>query len=120
MGHLQDGVWTNEEFLTEHDGNGTYVKQPSQFRNWVTADGSAGPTGTYVSGVRELNLPLASGNFTLDAGSTITMRMFYRSVEDGTYCDVVPMPASASDGEGGTIPGAWSNDCRCTLYIDLQ
>lgn len=46
MGHLQDGVWTNEEFLTEHDGNGTYVKQPSQFRNWVTADGSAGPTGT--------------------------------------------------------------------------
>ena len=80
----------------------------------------AGPTGTYVSGVRELNLPLASGNFTLDAGSTITMRMFYRSVEDGTHGDVVPMPASASDGEGGTIPGAWSNDCRCTLYIDLQ
>eukprot|EP01043_Picozoa_sp_COSAG02_P015282 COSAG02_NODE_648_length_18943_cov_924.526746_2_plen_147_part_00 len=56
----------------------------------------------------------------LDAGSTITMRMFYRSVEDGTYGDVEPMPASASDGEGGTIPGAWSNDCRCTLYIDLQ
>ena len=43
-----------------------------------------------------------------------------RSVEDGTYGDVVPMPASASDGEGGTIPGAWTNDCRCTLYIDLQ
>ena len=82
--------------------------------------GSAGATGTYVSGVRELNVPLASGNFTLDAGSTITMRMFYRSVEDGTYGDVVPMPASASDGEGGTTPGAWSNDCRCTLYIELQ
>ena len=79
-----------------------------------------GATGTYVSGVRELNVPLASGNFTLDAGSTITMRMFYRSVEDGTYGDVIPMPASASDGEGGTTPGAWSNDCRCTLYIDLQ
>ena len=82
--------------------------------------GSAGSTGTYVSGVRELNVPLASGNFTLGAGSTITVRMFYRSVEDGTYGDVVPMLASTSDGEGGTTPGAWSDDCRCTLYIDLQ
>ena len=82
--------------------------------------GSAGSTGTYVSGVRELNVPLASGNFTLAAGSTITVRMFYRSVEDGTYGDVVPMLASTSDGEGGTTPGAWSDDCRCTLYIDLQ
>ena len=66
----------------------------------------AGPTGTYVSGVRELNVPLARGSFELAAGDTITMRMFYRSVEDGTYGDVVPMPASSSDGEGGTIPGA--------------
>lgn len=45
MGHLQDGVWTDHEILSEHDGKGVYVKQPSQFRNWVTADGSAGPTG---------------------------------------------------------------------------
>ena len=82
--------------------------------------GSAGPTGYYVSGVRKLDVPLASGNFELPAGSKITMRMFYRSVENGTYGDIVPMPASASDGEGGTTPGAWSNDCRCTLYIDLQ
>jgi hypothetical protein len=70
--------------------------------------------------VRKLDVPLASGNFTLDAGSTITMRMFYRSVEDGTYGDIVPIPAPDSDGEGGTTPGAWSNDCRCTLYIELQ
>ena len=82
--------------------------------------GSAGPTGTYVSGVRKLDVPLAKGDFELPAGSKITVRMFYRSVENGTYGDIVPMPASASDGEGGTTPGAWSNDCRCTLYIDLQ
>jgi len=74
--------------------------------------GSAGPTGTYVSGVRKLDVPLAKGDFELPAGSKITVRMFYRSVENGTYGDIVSMPASASDGEGGTIPGAWSNDCH--------
>ena len=46
MGHLQDGVWTHEEQLVEHDENGAYVKRPSQFRNWVTPSGDPGPTGT--------------------------------------------------------------------------
>ena len=45
MGHLLDGSWTDEDKLTEHDSAGAYVKQPSQFRNWVTRDGSAGPSG---------------------------------------------------------------------------
>ena len=45
MGHLLSGTWSDDEQLVEHDRNGAYVKRPSQFRNWVTADGSAGPTG---------------------------------------------------------------------------
>jgi len=46
MGHLQNGQWTDEEFLVEIDERGAYNKQPSLFRNWVTTDGSAGPSGT--------------------------------------------------------------------------
>ena len=46
MGHLQDGEWTDEEQLVEIDSRGAYNKQPAQFRNWITADGSAGPSGT--------------------------------------------------------------------------
>jgi len=45
MGHLLDGAWTDEEFLVELDDAGTYTKQPSKFRNWITADGSAAPMG---------------------------------------------------------------------------
>lgn len=45
MGHLLEGAWTDAERLTEHDSSGAYVKQPAQFRNWVTATGEAGPTG---------------------------------------------------------------------------
>ncbi len=39
MGHLQNGVWITDETLTEDQG-GRYVKQPSLFRNWITADGT--------------------------------------------------------------------------------
>jgi putative glutathione S-transferase len=41
MGHLLNGAWVTDETLTE-DRGGRYVKQPSKFRNWITADGSSG------------------------------------------------------------------------------
>jgi putative glutathione S-transferase len=50
MGHLLNGKWTDEETLSENQG-GRYVKKPSVFRNWVTADGSSGfkaEPGRYV------------------------------------------------------------------------
>lgn len=44
MGRLVDGVWKDEWYDTESSG-GKFKRQDSVFRNWVTADGSAGPTG---------------------------------------------------------------------------
>ena len=44
MGQLIEGVWdTDPKFPT--GGDGSFQRKPSTFRNWVTADGSAGPTG---------------------------------------------------------------------------
>jgi len=43
MGLLVDGVWQDEWY---HNKNGRFVRQASPFRNWVTADGGAGPSGT--------------------------------------------------------------------------
>lgn len=43
MGLLVDGVWRDEWYQTK---DGRFERQASPFRNWVTADGSAGPTGT--------------------------------------------------------------------------
>ena len=42
MGHLLEGRWVN----TDRRMTGQFIRSQSQFRNWVTADGSAGPTGT--------------------------------------------------------------------------
>ncbi|NKB21766.1 MAG: glutathione S-transferase family protein [Alphaproteobacteria bacterium] len=49
-GHLLDGAWSFEDKLSE-TATGFYVKKPSQFRNFITADGSSGypaEAGRYV------------------------------------------------------------------------
>jgi len=45
MGLLIDGEWRDQWYDTKSTG-GAFERQESQFRNWVTADGSTGPTGT--------------------------------------------------------------------------
>jgi putative glutathione S-transferase len=44
MGLLIDGVWHDQWYDTKKSG-GRFQRQDSAFRNWVTADGSAGPSG---------------------------------------------------------------------------
>lgn len=44
MGLLIDGEWVDQWYDTDASG-GRYVRSESQFRNWVTADGAAGPSG---------------------------------------------------------------------------
>jgi glutathionyl-hydroquinone reductase len=53
MGLLVNGTWRDEWYDTESTG-GEFVRQDSAFRNWVTADGAPGPSGT--------------GGFAADAG----------------------------------------------------
>lgn len=45
MGLLVDGKWQDRWYDTSKAG-GRFIRSDSQFRNWVTVDGSAGPTGT--------------------------------------------------------------------------
>lgn len=44
MGLLQNGQWLDKWYDTKNSG-GEFRRQDSRFRNWVTADGEAGPTG---------------------------------------------------------------------------
>ena len=46
MGVMIDGRWTTDEEAAQlHFENGRFKRQPSSIRHWVTADGSAGPSG---------------------------------------------------------------------------
>jgi putative glutathione S-transferase len=44
MGLLVEGTWTTTGYDTGKSG-GRFEREPTRFRNWITADGSAGPTG---------------------------------------------------------------------------
>jgi putative glutathione S-transferase len=44
MGLLQKGKWVDQWYDTASTG-GRFVRKASQFRNWITQDGSAGPSG---------------------------------------------------------------------------
>ncbi|WP_299828200.1 glutathione S-transferase family protein [uncultured Roseobacter sp.] len=53
MGLLVDGVWHDRWYDTKSTG-GSFKRADAQFRNWITADGAPGPSGT--------------GGFTPDSG----------------------------------------------------
>jgi putative glutathione S-transferase len=42
MGFLADGRWVS----TDQRPTGQFIRRDSQFRNWITTDGGAGPSGT--------------------------------------------------------------------------
>ncbi|MGQ4273337.1 glutathione S-transferase family protein [Terrihabitans sp. B22-R8] len=44
MGFLLNGEWRDKWYDTDKSG-GRFVRETSQFRNWVTPDGTPGPTG---------------------------------------------------------------------------
>lgn len=57
MGQLVDGKWHDEWYDTKSTG-GAFKRSTAKFRNWVTADGAAGPTG-------EAGFAAASGRYHL-------------------------------------------------------
>jgi glutathionyl-hydroquinone reductase len=44
LGPLVEGVWVDQQYDAGSTG-GRFVRKASTFRNWVTTDGAAGPTG---------------------------------------------------------------------------
>jgi len=45
MGLLVDGVWRDDSFDTTRMQNGRFNRPTTKFRNWITPDGSPGPSG---------------------------------------------------------------------------
>ncbi|MBT5571295.1 MAG: glutathione S-transferase family protein [Alphaproteobacteria bacterium] len=106
MGMLVDGQWVDEnEAKNKTDKSGAFKRTESGFRNWVTTDGSAGPTGEggFVPDRDRYHLYVAMN--CPWAHRTLLMRAF-KGLEDTITLDkTVP---------GRTDQGWYFND----LYVD--
>ena len=60
MGLLVDGVW-HEQWYDTHSSDGRFIRSEAQFREWISPDGAAGPSG-------EGGFVAASGRYHLYVG----------------------------------------------------
>ena len=58
MGLLVDGVWRDDSHDVKRMQGGHFVRPQTRYRNWITPDGRAGPTG-------EGGVPAARGRYHL-------------------------------------------------------
>ena len=74
MGLLVDGQWHDEWYDTKAS-NGRFVRSDAQFRNWVTADGEPGPSGSGGFQAEPGRYHLYIGNACPWAHRTLIFRM---------------------------------------------
>jgi glutathionyl-hydroquinone reductase len=103
MGLLVDGVWHDEQYA-ERAPTGRFVRPATRFRNWVTEDGSPGPTG-------EGGFPAARGRYHLYvalacpwAHRTVIMREL-KGLNDVVSLSVVEPLYGPHGWRFGTSPG---------------
>jgi putative glutathione S-transferase len=105
MGLLVDGRWRDDSHETARFQNGRFVRAATRFRNWITRDGSPGPTG-------EGGFPAEPGRYHLYvalscpwAHRTLIFRRLKRL--EGIVSLSVVEPIQGSEGwQFGTYPGA--------------
>ena len=107
---LVDGTWTSDwQPVQATDAKGGFVRQTSSFRNWVTPDGSAGPTG--------------SGGFKAEAGrchlfvalicpwaSRTLIGRKLKGLEEAISISIVEPALSLQGWRFGDFPGATGAD----------
>jgi glutathionyl-hydroquinone reductase len=115
MGLLVEGKWHNEEPKQTGSG-GQFVRKASAFRNWITPDGAAGPSG--VDGFKAE--PNRYHLYVSYACPWAHRALIYRSIlklEDSLSVSVVH-PVNIVEGwEFGGFPGATLDEVNAKTYL---
>ncbi|WP_313531804.1 glutathione S-transferase family protein [Shinella sp.] len=114
---LVNGKWTEDwQPVQATDAKGGFVRQISSFRNWVTPDGSAGPTG-------EGGFAAAKGRYHLYvalicpwASRTLITRKL-KKLDDAISISVVEPALSDQGWQFGTFPGSNRDDLNGATYM---
>ena len=105
MGQLVDGKWSTEWYDTKKTG-GRFERAQSGFRNWITPDGSAGPSG-------EGGFPAEAGRYHLYVSYACPWAhrtLIFRQLKDlGNLISVSVTDAKMPDETGWSFTGtSWS------------
>jgi len=114
---LVNGKWTADwQPVQAKDEKGGFVRQTSSFRNWITPDGSAGPTG-------EAGFQAEAGRYHLYvalicpwASRTLIGRKL-KKLEDVISVSVVQPVLSDQGWRFGDYPGATLDDVNGATYM---
>ncbi|MDG3145959.1 glutathione S-transferase family protein [Streptococcus suis] len=120
MGLLVEGKWVDQWYDTKSTG-GNFVRTVTQFRNWITPDGQAGPTGhrgfKAESGRYHLYISLACPW----ASRTLIMRKL-KGLEDHISLSIVhPLMLengwTFADGPGVIMDSLFNSDYLYQVYL---
>jgi putative glutathione S-transferase len=114
---LVNGKWTEDwQPVQATDAKGGFVRQVSSFRNWVTPDGSAGPTG-------EGGFAAAAGRYHLYvalicpwASRTLITRKL-KKLDSAISVSVVEPALSDQGWRFGDYPGSNRDDLNGATYL---
>lgn len=103
MGLLVDGVWQDEQHIAR-TSDGRFVRPTTRFRNWVTEDGSPGPTGEGGFAAARERYHLYVAMPCPWAHRTVIMRML-KGLEDVVSMSVLEPLYGPHGWRFGTSPG---------------
>ncbi|MBB4237171.1 glutathione S-transferase family protein [Rhizobium esperanzae] len=114
---LVNGKWTEDwQPVQAKDEKGGFIRQTSSFRNWVTPDGAAGPTG-------EADFEASAGRYHLYvayicpwASRTLIGRKL-KGLDDAISVSVVEPRLSRQGWRFGDYPGATEDHVNGTTYL---
>ena len=114
---LVDGKWTAEWHPVQaKDEKGGFVRQTSSFRNWVTPDGSAGPTGEGGFAAEAGRYHLYVALICPWASRTLIARKLKR-LDDVISVSVVEPALTDQGWRFGDYPGSDEDDLNGATYL---
>ena len=114
---LVNGKWTEDwQPVQATDAKGGFVRQVSSFRNWVTPDGSAGPTGDGGFAASRGRYHLYVALICPWASRTLITRKL-KKLDDAISISVVEPALSEQGWQFGTFPGSNRDELNGATYM---
>ena len=114
---LVNGKWSADWHpVQSKDENGGFVRQQSGFRNWVTPDGAAGPTGSDGFAAEAGRYHLYVALICPWASRTLIARKI-KGLESVISISVVEPALTDQGWRFGSYPGATEDDVNHTTYM---